>query len=229
MKSITAIGTFPTPYGVGVPVYQPKDIDPNDPEAVAFDMEGTAICAGIYDPAERKRFADVSCELGHMPNLEDFGGHVVPKTALLRPNLPAYPTIPNDPGFPTEAWITGAMDRHRWCDRADFLIDIIDQNMRQVTDDIGATIYPLGISILLTGALEHLGEEEIDCIEAAALYAVSSHEAWRKAGIGWLRPFRETWFQEWRRARPAYTNYARALSAGTYDLPAWLSDVGGGQ
>ena len=224
MSSIEPYGTFPTPYGVEVPVYRPDVVDPADPDRVLFSMDATAICAGIHDKAARERFADDAKRLGGMPEIEKYGGHVLPKIQLPRPSNPAYPRLSKVPAAtPVEAWITGTMDRFRWCDRAEFLLGIIGGNMEQIAgaDPLTKQFYPVGVSITLTAALEHLCEAEIDCIEAAALYALTEHEEWRAAGIAWLEPFRRTWFRDWRNARPAYTFFARSLTR-TFDVPEWL-------
>ena len=229
MSATKPCGTFPTSYGVWVPLFRPRNIDPADPEAFAFDMEGTALCAGIHDPAERKRFAADSHRLGHMPDLQQYGGHPVPHVALPKPKDPAYPRLlAIGATTPVEAWTTGVMDRFRWCERADFLVDIIGENMSQIEDDTSLVgeVYPLGIAVLLTAALEHLCEPEIDCIEAAAFYALTEHAEWREPAIAWLEPFRQTWFADWCDARPAYARVARSL-AKAWGLPDWLGPAGG--
>lgn len=223
-------GMFPTPYGVSVPVYQPNQINPADPEQALFSLDGTAIFAGIHNEAERKRFAADAQRLGRMPDFEDYGGGPVPKVPLPKPREPAYPRVSGmEADVPIEAWTTGLLDRFRWCDRAEYLIGLIGQNQEQATwsrDEVVEVIYPLGLSIVLTAALEHLCEIEIDCIEAAALYALTEHEEWREAGIAWLRPFRETWFRDWRDSRPRYGAFARRL-VKAFDLPPWLVQGGG--
>ncbi|MCJ2126804.1 hypothetical protein [Methylobacterium sp. J-077] len=230
MNASKPYGTFPTPYGVTVPVYLPNQINPADPEQVLFSMDGTAIFAGIHDVAERKRFAADAQRLGRMPDFEDYGGGLIPKVPLSKPREPAYPRVSGmEADVPIEAWTTGMLDRFRWCDRADFLIDLIGENQEQATwsrDAIVEEIYPLGLSIVLTAALEHLCETEIDCIEAAALYALTEHEEWREAGIAWLRPFRETWFRDWRDGHPRYRAFANRM-VKVFALPRWLGEAGG--
>ena len=227
--SAQPFGTFPTPYGISVPVYRPEVIDPADPDQVLFSMDATAICAGIYDKAERKRFAAEATRYGDMPPFEAYGGHTLPHVTLPRPKEPAYPRIAKMAvAMPTEAWVTGIMDRHRWCDRGELLVGILGDNMATVEGDSGfvAEIYPIGLAVTLTAALEHLCETEIDSIEAAAFYALTEHEEWRAAGLEWLCPFRETWFRDWRSARPGYAAFARGITKA-FGLPAWMGGQGG--
>ena len=229
MSTTKPFGTFPTPYGVAVSVYHPGDPASGDPDHVLFSMDGTAIFAGIHDKAERQRFTEDATRLGRAPVFEDYGGHVIPKVALPMPRSPAYPRVAGmEADIPIEAWTTGLLDRFRWCDRADFLLGIIGENFEvhaRSHDDFLTEIYPLGISITLTAALEHLCEIEIDCIEAAALYALTEHDEWRRAGTAWLWPFRETWFRDWRDARPRYADFARGLHR-ILDVPSWTFESG---
>lgn len=225
---LTPCGTFPTAYGVAVPVFEPTAPDPSGEEHVLFTMEGTAICAGIHDPEQRKRFIAEATRTGRAPSFEAFGGGPVPRVLLPRPSFPAYPRLPRDDSTPVEAWITALMDRFRWCDRAEFLVDIIGSNLGNLDQARAAdlreeAIFCLGLSVILTGALEHVPEPEIECIEAAAFYALTDHREWRAAGLQWLTPFRETWFRDWRDARPAYARFAGLMALG-HDLPAWLGD-----
>ncbi|AWB26207.1 hypothetical protein DA075_35660 (plasmid) [Methylobacterium currus] len=225
---LTPSGTFPTPYGVAVPVFEPPAPDPSGEEHVLFSMDGTATCAGIHDPEQRRRFIEEATRTGRFPRFEDFGGHAVPRVLLPRPRDPAYPRIPQVEGMPAEAWITGLMDRFRWCDRAEFLVSIIGENLDQIGAGraLAEEFFPIALSVLLTGALEHVPEPEIDCLEAAAFYAVSEHAEWRAAGLQWLTPFRETWFRDWRDARPSYARFASLLTP-VYGLPAWLGSAEG--
>ncbi|MFC6791930.1 hypothetical protein ACFQE0_21450 [Methylobacterium komagatae] len=223
-------GSFPTPYGVTVPVYLPDAANPDNPDHLLFGLDGTAVFAGIYDESERRRFVADANRLRGCPKFEDYGGHRVPKIALPIPRQPAYPRVAGmEADVPVEAWTTAVLDYSRWCDRADYLIDIIGNNQEQAAtwenDVLTAEIAALGISGVMTAALEHLCETEIDCIEAAAMYALTEHYEWRQAGIAWLHPFRETWFRDWRSARPRYANFAQGL-VSTFDLPRWITEGG---
>ena len=230
MSTLQPYGHFPTPYGVTVPVYLPEAVNPENPEHVLFGVEGTAIFAGIYSEAERERFTADARRLGRMPDFGGYGGGPVPKVRLSKPREPTYPRVTGmEADIPIEAWTTGMLDHFRWCDRAEYLIGLIGHNQEQATwnrDETLEEIYPLGLSMVLTAALEHLCETEIDCIEAAALYALTEHEEWREAGISWLRPFRDTWFRDWRDGRPRYDAFARRM-VKVFDLPRWLTGLGG--
>ncbi|MDO9428404.1 MAG: hypothetical protein Q7T93_16430 [Methylobacterium sp.] len=230
MSSLKPAFSFPTPYGVEVPVHRPDPIDPSDPDAFCFGMEATAICAGIHDKAERARFAVDAGALGRLPPLEEYGGRELLHVSIQRPADPAvyHSIMASSANTPIEAWVTGAMDRPRWCDRGAFLIDIIGENMETAGSERDPLegVYAFGVALLLTGALEHLGEKQIDCIEAAAFYALAAHDEYAKAGRDWLFPVRKTWFRDWAAARPRYRRLIRALR-GPMDLPGWFGEIGG--
>ncbi|MCJ2102758.1 hypothetical protein [Methylobacterium sp. E-046] len=158
MSALIPYGTFPTPYGVTIPAFHPGGDTAGEPDHFLFDMDGTAIFAGIHSKAERKRFAEDATRLGYAPRFEDYGGHPIPKMPLRKPRDPAYPRVAGLEGdVPIEAWTTGLLDRFQWCDRAEFLIGIIGQNLERATwsrHEFMAEVYPLGLSIMLTAALE---------------------------------------------------------------------------
>jgi len=228
------IGTFPTPYGVRIPVFEPAD--PNDPDNVTFTADGFAMIAGVFDPSDRAKFVEAARRAGgriDISILRDMGGHVpTPKQQLAHPGDAVYPTIPADT-IPIENWVDLGMDQRRWCDRADALMEIIGHNLRENLDKdrtqpaIPPDLYGLGISMMLTGVLEHLAESEIECLEAAAFYALSCHETWRSAGIAWLRPVRNSWFRQWVHARPDYRRFAGYSRQNFESLPSWI--CGGGE
>ncbi|KQP82886.1 hypothetical protein [Methylobacterium sp. Leaf117] len=229
MNTMKPFGTFPTPYGVSVPVYRPEHVDPEDPDACHFSMDAAAICAGIHDKDARKRFEADAKALGHAPPVERYGGRTLLHVSIRRPAGKAvYHDIVNSSAIaPIEAWVTGALDYSRWCDRAEFLLQIIGENMEAAGSETREMegIYAFGAAILLTGTLEHLGEKEIDCVEAAAFYALAVHEEYAIAGQEWLLPVRDTWFQDWARARPRYQRLIRALR-GPMAFPGWLGWIG---
>lgn len=222
-------GMFPTPYGVSVPVMRRDDAVEGADDEFLFSMESAAILAGIHDAGQRRRLWAAAQEGDGRVRLEDFGGRVVPRLALPRPLKPVYPELPRgyDLDIPIENWITLAMDLHRWCDRAKKLIGIIDENIENGASMGGmpAEIMGLAIGQILTATLEHLAEKEIDCLEAASLYALTMHAEWRSAGERWLEPFKDTWFRDWRDARPDYTRFAGITRRLHTEIPAWI--VGG--
>lgn len=222
-------GWMPTPYGQQIKVFRRPDLPPGDDAALVFSVESAAMLAGIYDPAERKRFTAETARQtklgsgGVRLRFEDFGGHVVPKVPLPWPADPLYPRMPAKEMTSVEEWSTAMMDRANWHERAAFFDVIFAENMAEYAHATGdlAEAYPATFSLMLTAALEHLAEKEIDCLEAAAFYAVSMHREWADAGQAWLHPFRATWLRDWLAARPGFTTFARRLRP-TLDLPEWL-------
>jgi len=205
--------------------------DATDDNNLMFSADHAAMLAGIHDKEQRAAFARRVTESGYLDInwLEHFGGKPVPRVVLMAPAEPIYPSLPKGmEDMPVEAFVTMMMDRHRWCDRAQVLLSAVDANLAQ-SKSWQASILPmskvmgLAMAILTTGALEHLHEEAIECIEAAAVYALSDHDQWRQAGIAWLEPVRETWFRDWRDARPAYQLWASARIEEGAELPAWLA------
>ncbi|MFE1601577.1 hypothetical protein [Methylobacterium sp. ID0610] len=225
-------GYMATPYGVQIKIYRRTDLPPEHENAWVFDVEASALLAGIHDPAQRRRFAEETARqarpgAGDMQQvrlrLEDFGGHPVPRVPLPRPDSPLYPRMPAKDLTPVEAWVTGMMDHPSWHERAEFFIPLIVENMAQIGSehDLLADMYYVALDTIMTAALEHLGEQEIACIEAAAFYAVSMHGEWAQAGQSWLQPFRETWLRDWLRIHPGFVAFASALRPAL-GLPDWL-------
>ena len=218
---MTPSASFPTPYGVSVPVCD----HPSVPGEFLFSMESTAICAGIYAPKERARFvADcTAAKRCDMNKLCEYGGGPVPRVKLAKPRSPAYPNIPKGDEFaiPIENWVTALMDFYRWCDRADKLIEIVTTNFAG-HDKSFEPVLTLGLQIMMTGALEHLAEPEIDCLEAAAFYALSTHPEWSEPAVTWLKPVAATWFKDWVGNRPMYRRLATLCQADS-DLPVWIT------
>lgn len=221
------VGTFPTPYGVAVDVFDA--LDPRDPEAFTFTPEAAAMTGGIYSPVQRSAFIQRCKEEGRVDLLlmKEYGGGPPPRLKLKAPTKPLYPALPKgmDMDIPIEAFVTLMMDRHRWCDRAEALLPAVDGNLTHA-----AAWWPelpelmgLAMAMLVTASLEHLHETEIECIEAAAIYALSEHEQWSEAGLHWLTPFKDTWARDWIEARPAYRRWASARISEGSRLPAWLA------
>jgi hypothetical protein len=230
MSALRKIGTFPTPYGISVDVHEASD--PRDPEAFTFTLEAAAVAGGIYSPLQRAAFVRRCNEIGRadLDIMKDFGGGSPPRIKLKQPSQPIYPSLPRDSemDIPIEAFVTLLMDRHRWCDRAAALLPAVDGNLQRA-EGWASSAFPLpkvmglAMGLIVTGALEHLHEQEIDCIEAAAIYALSEHKQWSSAGVEWLASFKETWFRDWVEARPAYRRWAAARISEGADLPPWLA------
>lgn len=225
------IGTFPTPYGVTVPVFE---VAPGS-EEFTFTVESTALTMGIHDPEQRRLFVEEVARTGKFgiaESLTRYGGHKCPRVPLPRfkDTDSVYKTIPVHSGIPIEAWVDATMECGRWCDRADLLVRVIGQQIVRMEAEPGVALPPfimgLSLSMMLTATLEHLGETEIDCIEAASFYALSTHDGWRKAGLEWLTPFRGTWVKDWVTARPNFRRFATLCRDGVESsLPVWLTEV----
>jgi hypothetical protein len=232
------VGTFPTPFGIKIPVFEA--IDPSDPETVSFDLDGTMSMAGIYDPAARaacKRELHEASRHGAVDFdiVKRHGGGPILRVSLPVPREPVYPAIPDIPmeidgaSGPTvrgvlDNWITDVTDRHRWCDRAERLLWLVEHQL-DALGTMPAAPAGLAISRLLTGVLENLGEHELECIEQASFYLLSDHEERRHAGRSWLLPVRSTWFADWIKARPAYRRVAKLCRAASHDVPSWAVEV----
>jgi hypothetical protein len=231
------IGTFPTAYGVAVPVFEP--FDQSDPEAVTFDLDGTMTCAGIYGASRNACRAKLhsSAISGRiaLDLLAEFGGQPVPRVKLPLVAEPVYPQIPDIPmeidgaGGPTirgvlDNWVTEILDRNRWCDRADRLLWLVEHQL-ETLGTMPAALAGLTISKLLTAVLENLGEHEIGTLEQSAFYLLSDHEEWRHAGRSWLLPMRSTWFADWLKDRRTYRRLARLCRASSRDVPSWAIEV----
>ncbi|MCJ2033165.1 hypothetical protein [Methylobacterium sp. J-068] len=221
------IGHIPSPYGKPVAVFQDEQV----PGGYVHDLDGCMDIAGIHDPLARDRCKTelkAKCAQGGI-RFEIFlehGGRMVPKVPLTKPSEPVYPTLPRDMSMdiPTENWATLAMDQPHWCKRAEAMLDILGSNLEQVKEwDAPPEVLAIGLSLLLTASLEHLVEDEIDCIEAAAFYALTTHPAWSKAGVEWLKPFRTSWFADWIAARPAYREFAGLCRNINTTLPGWIA------
>lgn len=231
MNRPAKVGTWPTPYGVSVDVHDA--CDPNDPEAFTFSLDAAALAGGIYDPAQRKAFAQRCTEVGRadLDLIDQFGGGAPPRLKLQPPRKPIYPSLPRgmEMDAPIEAFITLMMDRHRWCDRAEALLPAVDGNLAHAAGwwpqapGLMPAVMGLAMSLIVTAALEHLHDQEIDCIEAAAIYALSEHKQWSEAGLHWLSQFKDTWTRDWIAARPAYRRWAAARIGEGSKLPAWLA------
>ncbi len=229
----TPIGYIPSSYGRPVPAYRDAAV----PDGFVHDIDGCMDIAGIYHASDRQRCkAQIEAECGQGGiRFEIFlqhGGRKVPRVSLRTPREPVYPRLPRDmePDVPVEAWVTLALEQPDWASRAAALLDIIGHNLEHtegwdMPPDIRGDVQAIGLALLLTATLEHLVEPEIDCLEAAAFYALTMHPEWSAAGTQWLEPFRDTWFAEWTGERPAYRRFAALRRNIEPTLPAWI--VGG--
>lgn len=227
------IGRIPTPYGVMIDIMAAGD--PTDENNLVFSAESAALLAGIHDEEQRAAFARRVKEAKYVDPawLADFGGKPVPRVRLPAPEEEVYPTLPKDQpeDIPTEAFVALIREHYHWSDRVDPLLKTVAANLTQSRSWQASLVKApkvmgMVMAKLTTGALEHLREEAIECIEAAAVYALSDHDEWRQAGIAWLEPVRETWFRDWRDARPDYRLWASARIEEGAELPAWLAGEG---
>ncbi|PPQ40467.1 hypothetical protein SAMN06265338_102224 [Rhodoblastus acidophilus] len=223
------LGFIPSPYGTSIAVYGDRD----DENSWVHDIEGCMDMAGVYGAANRAACrAAFKARAGNSITFDiftDHGGRKVPKVALPRPRQPVYPTLPRgcDMDIPIENWITLALECSNWTTRADALIDICHSNLTHADGfTLPPEIHAIALQILLTATVEHMPDEEIDCIEAAAIYAFTNHAEWSRAGVKWLAPFNKTWFRDWVAKRPKYRTFAAAVRLVDPDLPAWID--GGG-
>lgn len=218
---------IPGPYGKPISVFK---LDSMPDDGFAHDIDGCMDLAGIHDADARARCkAQIRSMSGRggipLEVFQDHGGRVVPKVPLIKPTEPIYPTLPRDMAsdIPIETWVTLVMDHADWDERAAAVLHILADNIDHTRDwTIPPEVLAFGLAMLLTASLEHLVEPEIACLEAAALYALTSHPAWSRAGIEWLEPFRETWLADWIAERPAYREFAGLCRHIDTELPSWL-------
>ena len=218
---------IPSPYGTPVAGF-------GDPAKEDFfhDMQGCMDMAGIYGAENRaaclakiKEQTDTTGQ-ARFATFMEFGGHKVPKSTLPRPRAAIYPTLPrtHDMGPTIENWVTLAMDASNWTMRAASFLDVLEGNIAQIDGfDMPKSIGAIALQLILTAAVEHLADTEVDCLEAAAFYALTAHPEWSAVGATWLAPFRETWFSDWKDARPTYRKYAALCHEIDPALPAWIA------
>jgi hypothetical protein len=227
---------YPTNYGVYVPVHQSEVPVDGEERAFLFSLEATAVAAGIYEPERRKAFCDDAAAVAKdggdfLALLSRYGGGKVLRVPLPRPDRHAYDAFSVEPGGVNvpgaslrdvvDDVVTKVADQHRWCDRADALLAFCEVQNR-ATRSVPPPVSGRALSILITAVLENLGESEIECLEAAAFYAVSAHEEWNHAGRTWLMPVRKTWLADWIKARPVYRKLAALVSHTETHVPTWL-------
>jgi len=228
------IGQLPTPYGVSVPVYFDRSRHVDENECYFHDIDGCMTMAGVHGERNRQRCKDeIKANLGKGGVPFDIflkhGGRKMLYIDLEKPANPVYPRLPHDMDMdiPIENWVTLVMEHARWNTRAETLLDIIASNLdNSETWDMPQEIHALALSQMLTASLEHLTETEMDCIEAAAMYALTLHYSeWSKPAVEWLTPFRDTWFRDWNAGRPNYSRFAKLMRIINPELPSWI--IGG--
>ncbi|WP_320194989.1 hypothetical protein RMR10_012055 [Agrobacterium rosae] len=229
------IGKIPTPYGKMIDVYFDRSKHVDEDNCYFHDLNGCMDLFGVYGEENRKKCADavksrtINSGINSLVFME-FGGHKVPKVPIPAADESVYQRIslPIEAQNVVENWVDIALEAKNWTDRAARLIDpalalSIEQSKTfNLPADILDAVTALSFGHMITSGLEHLHETEIDCIEAAAIYSISLHEAWRAAGIQWLKPFRKTWFKDWKRERPVYREAARLMREVDESVPVWL-------
>lgn len=228
------IGHIPSPYGVPMAVYRDPNAPADSDDCYHHDIDGCMTLAGIHGLEARtkcKAAIHAASGKGRVPFsiFEEHGGRKIPREPLPMPWQPIYPKLPHTHGMdlPIENWVTLVLDFSQWDKRAAALLDIIAGNTKAAAGwDMPPEILGFGLQHLLTAALEHLGETEIDCLEAAALYAVTLHDEWSESAVRWLSPIRDSWLADWITARPRYRDFAKVCQSINPDLPSW---IGGAQ
>lgn len=231
-KSPNFLGFIPGPYGRDIGVHR-GNVGGDD--EYVFDFDASMDFAGIYHKHDRdacRAAYDRLSGRGSVPFdiFLDNGGCKIPKEKIVRPKHAVYPTLPmkDAPGIPIENWVTLCMDAENWRDRAKAFGEICASNFESAKSwNMPPEILAVGLQHLITASLEHLAEQEIDCLEAAAFYALTMHDDWRGAGLRWLKPFRSTWFRDWVQKNPGYATMAKTCRAANPDLPKWIE--GGAQ
>ena len=229
------IGQIPSPYGPMIDVFHEagRHIDPD--LCYFHDMNGCMDMAGVHGQDNRARcFREVKeRSTGSAVTFEIFlkhGGRKVDRIPLSVPVEPVYPSLPKSHGMqvPVENWVTLVMDASEWHQRARLLETpmrlCFDASKDWMTpEDLRGTVVAIGVCHLLTAALEHLHEKEIDCIQTAAFYALTLHDDWSSAGLNWLLPIKDTWLPDWLKDHPSFVALARACRLANPELPAWIA------
>ena len=241
MSQSTSYGTVPTAYGVSVEIFRNADVPESDPMAFWLKPEAAAVMGGVYYPQDRQAFvaaSKASGKTGGVPvkDLAELGWRPIPKVAIAPAEDPVYDSMPTVRTGPiaTEQGLsirdcadgiaTDMGDRHRWCDRAEYLMGFL-ANQLPVLGGMPRSLGGTVLAKIFAAVLELQGEREIDCLEQAAFYALTDHQPWRSAGRSWLLPFRKTWVADWIEARPDFRRAANLVSHAHPDVPSWLGSV----
>lgn len=224
------LGHIPSPYGVPLSVFEDPSFPEGSDESYHHNIDDCMTIAGIHDPGDRARcWSAIKAAMGKggvpFSVFEQHGGRRVPREPITRPAEPIYPTMPKDAemDIPIENWVTLVLDHPNWSERAAALVGVIGGNIEAASGwDTPPEILAFGLQNLLTAALEHLGETEIDCLEAAAIYACTLHDEFAMPAERWLEPVRATWFADWIAERPGYRTFASLCRSINPDLPSWI-------
>jgi len=224
------IGQIASAYGPMLDVYHDPDRSLDPDECYFHTLPDCMTLAGVHGEGNRER---CTAEFQAMQKaggvtFDVFLKHGGMKMRYLPLPKPGYSWCkalpPANDDVPVEGWITSVLDCPTWVTRARVLQDIVAGNFENaksfgLSDDALIAAYLQ----LTTAALEHLAEKEVSCIQAAAFYALSLHDEWASVGLDWLRPVRQTWFQDWVKENPTYRRMAFAAKSLKPTLPAWIS------
>lgn len=229
------IGQIHSPYGKMIDVFHDPERSPNPDDCFFHNLDDCMTLAGVHGDDNRKRCADDLRRRSANGSVAfniflKHGGRKMVYLDLSRPEASVYKSMPKTHGMniPVENWVTLVMDARDWHQRSAALQGPICECIGhsktwETPKDIREPVIALGIMHLLTAALEHLHEENIDCLEAAAFYALSLHDQWSSAGLNWLEPIRTTWLADWLKEHPHFVEFARLCRLANPDLPAWIA------
>ncbi|WP_188262641.1 hypothetical protein [Azospirillum tabaci] len=219
---------YATPYGLMVDVYR---VDTPAGPVLRAGLEETAKLYGIHDRLIRRRFVaeatgKTEAEVGEL--ILKHGGHETQAVALPAPGSVVFPAYERSLSKPAREalglWIALVSAAPSWPERAVGLLKVFDAIMKAGVKAGGRkdeVTVGADIARTLTCILEHLGEQKVDRLDAAAFYALAEHAEWAGAGRQWLAPIRGTWLRDWVAARPVYRQAAQLVSRHRH-APSWL-------
>ncbi|PWE52767.1 hypothetical protein DEM27_28595 [Metarhizobium album] len=226
---------IPSPYGLLIDVFHDPERS-TDPDLCYFhNLEDCMTLAGVHGDINRKRCAEEFRRQSAAGSITfelflKHGGRKASYADLTKPATSIYKTMPRTAGMevPIENWVTLVMDAPDWYHRSAALLGPVSSCIEEAKtwdtpEPLQGPVVVIGVMHLLTAALEHLHEKEIDCLEAAAFYSLSLHDEWSSAGLNWLEPIRSTWLADWLTARPQFVEFARLCRIVNPDLPAWIA------
>lgn len=228
--------TVATPYGVLI-TPTVRDVD-GHPEPT-MSAEDIATLIGLHAGDKRRAFISelhaVKPNDEMVPVVEKFGGGKAARVPLPVPASPLYSSTEGvvDPDRAdglsmkgvVDSWVEALTDEPRWHERATVLLGLLGRQIEQYSSWNNRQAAGANLSGIVTVALERLEETEVGCLEAAAFYALTTHDRWRAAGKEWLLPHRKTWVKDWIKVRPVYRRLARLTDMAYRDVPSWLREV----